>query len=49
MSKSALYAHFGSKQGLQLATVEEAGGSSPKKSCGPLQEWLPQRSLGWSA
>src|SRR5438094_10536953 len=25
MSKSGLYAHFGSKQELQLATVEEAG------------------------
>ena len=25
MSKSGQYAHFGSKQGLQLATVEEAG------------------------
>src|SRR6202035_2581873 len=25
MSKSGLYAHFGSKQALQLATVEEAG------------------------
>ena len=24
MSKSGLYAHFGSKQDLQLATVEEA-------------------------
>jgi AcrR family transcriptional regulator len=25
LSKSGLYAHFGSKQELQLATVEEAG------------------------
>ena len=28
MSKSGVYAHFGSKQELQLATLDEAGGSS---------------------
>ena len=36
MSKSGLYAHFGSKQELQLATVQEAGRSSPTKSSSPL-------------
>ena len=37
MSKSGLYAHFGSKQELQLATVEEGGGSSPA----PRWRWAP--------
>src|SRR5580704_19194535 len=35
MSKSGLYAHFGSKQELQLATVEEAGRNFTDESSGP--------------
>jgi AcrR family transcriptional regulator len=35
MSKSGLYAHFGSKQELQLATVDEAGRIFQKEVVGP--------------
>ena len=35
MSKSGLYAHFASKQELQLATVGRPAGSSPNKSPSP--------------
>ena len=41
MSKSGLYAHFGSKQELQLATVQEADGSSQAEVAQPALSAAP--------
>ena len=45
MSKSGLYAHFGSKQELQLATVEEAGRILAEEVVRPATGMAPHSDL----